>query len=508
MSVNSFAAGPAPAAKAGPRQWLGLTILALPCLLYSMDLTVLNLAVPHITAALRPTGTQLLWIVDIYGFLLAGALVTMGAIGDRIGRRRLLMIGAAAFGLASLLAAFSTTAPMLIASRALLGLAAATLAPSTLSLIRTLFEDERQRSFAIGIWMASFSVGGAIGPLVGGMLLEYFWWGSVFLIAIPVMLLLLVAGPYLLPEHRESSVERIDLLSAALSIASMLTLVYGVKHIVVGDVSALSIATLVAGFLLGWIFVVRQNSLATPLIDLGLFRMTGFSRALVVNLAGFFLAFGTLLFLAQYLQLVLGMGTFKAGLWTLFSAAGFVAGSLLAPSLLRWFRSYSIMAGSLGLAGAGFSLLAVSLLWGSFPLLITATFLFSIGLAPVFALSADLIVGAAPEQKAGSAAAIAETSSELGGALGIAVLGSIVAAVYKFRALDLLPERGMQLAPALRDGISSAFAHLATVPLDQADVIRSAVVQAYVESFAAVAAISAVISLIVAIAARSRGSNA
>ena len=508
MSISSLTNGFTSSAKAGPRQWWGLAILALPCLLYSMDLTVLNLAVPHITADLRPTGTQLLWIVDIYGFLLAGALVTMGAIGDRIGRRRLLMIGAVAFGVASLLAAFSTTAAMLIASRALLGLAAATLAPSTLSLIRTMFEDERQRSVAIGIWMASFSVGGAIGPLVGGMLLEYFWWGSVFLIAIPVMVLLLAVGPLLLPEHRDASGGQIDLTSAALSIAAMLALVYGVKHLVVGDLSALSIIALMAGFAMGWVFLALQNRLETPLIDLGLFRRPGFSGALFVNLAGFFLAFGSLLFLAQYLQLVLGMGTFEAGLWTLFSAAGFVAGSLAAPMLLRCMQPRSVMAASLTVAATGFLLLAASLWWDVFAPLMAATFLFSIGLAPVFALSADLVVGAAPEEKAGSAAAIAETSSELGGALGIAVLGSIVASVYQLRVVSFLPDAVVERFPALQDGISNAFAQLEALTNAEAEPLHAAIAQAYVDAFASVAVVSAVVALVVAMAARSlRGSD-
>lgn len=503
MSAYSRMVGFASTAKAGPRQWWGLAILALPCLIYSMDLTVLNLAVPRIAADLRPTSTQLLWIVDIYGFMLAGALFTMGAIGDRIGRRQLLMIGAVAFGLASLLAAYSTTAVQLIASRALLGLAAATLAPSTLSLIRTMFEDASQRSIAIGIWMASFSIGGAIGPLVGGLLLEFFWWGAVFLIAIPAMVLLLAVGPFLLPEHRDPSRERIDLTSAILSIASMLTLVYGMKHLAVGDLSSLSVGALFVGVALGWRFISRQKWLTDPLLDLGLFRMTGFSGALIVNLSGFFLAFGTLLFLAQYLQLVLGMGTFEAGLWTLFSAAGFLAGSLGAPSLLRWAQTSSLMAAGLLIAAAGFGLLAASLWWGHFALLLAATFLFSIGLAPVFALSADLIVNTAPVDKASSAAAIAETSSELGGALGIALLGSVVGGIYQSRALQLLPDQATHIAPALQDGISHAFAQLDSFTETQIDIIRAAIVQAYVEAFSTIAVLNALIALIVAIAARS-----
>ena len=227
MSDVMLVAGP----RATRREWIGLAVIALPCLLYSMDLTVLNLAVPHLSADLKPSSSQLLWIVDIYGFLLAGSLITMGTLGDRIGRRRLLLIGAVAFGLASVFAAFSTSAAMLIVSRALLGIAAATLAPSTLSLIRNMFLDPKERTFAIGVWIASFSAGGAIGPLVGGILLTYFWWGSVFLVAVPVMAALLVLGPIFLPEYRDPEAGRLDILSAVLSLVAVLSVIYGIKRI-------------------------------------------------------------------------------------------------------------------------------------------------------------------------------------------------------------------------------------------------------------------------------------
>ena len=219
---------------AGRREWIGLGVLALPCLLYSMDLTVLNLAVPHLSADLEPSSTQLLWIVDIYGFLVAGSLITMGTLGDRIGRRRLLLTGAVAFGAASMLAAFSFTAPMLIAARAILGVASATLAPSTLSLLRNMFLDPRERTVAVGVWIASFSAGGALGPLLGGLLLEHFWWGSVFLVNVPVMLLLLALGPRLLPEYRNPNPGRLDPISAALSLVAVLTVIYGIKRIAAG----------------------------------------------------------------------------------------------------------------------------------------------------------------------------------------------------------------------------------------------------------------------------------
>src|SRR5688572_28030502 len=261
------------APRAGRREWIGLAVIALPCMLYSMDLTVLNLAVPHLSADLKPSSAELLWIIDIYGFMVAGALITMGTLGDRIGRRRLLLIGATAFGIASVIAAFSSSAEMLIATRALLGVAGATLAPSTLSLIRNMFLDPNQRTFAIGVWVTSYSVGGAIGPLLGGILLEYFHWGSVFLLGVPVMLLLLVLGPLLLPEYRDPKAGRLDLLSAALSLAAVLLVIYGLKRIAEGGLAWLPVVCIAIGLLVGFQFVRRQRRLADPLIDLRLFRV-------------------------------------------------------------------------------------------------------------------------------------------------------------------------------------------------------------------------------------------
>lgn len=235
---------------------------------------------PQISADLKPSSSQLLWMVDIYGFLVAGSLITMGTLGDRIGRRRLLMIGAAAFGAASVLAAYSRSAEMLIATRALLGIAGATLAPSTLSLIRNMFLDPTQRTFAIGVWVTSYSVGGAIGPLLGGIVLEYFWWGSIFLLGVPVMVLLLVVGPMLLPEFRDPKAERLDLLSAAQSLAAVLLVIYGLKKLAEDGLGWLPAVSVGAGVAIGILFVRRQRTLATPLIDLNLFRVPAFNASL------------------------------------------------------------------------------------------------------------------------------------------------------------------------------------------------------------------------------------
>ncbi|HSK38043.1 MAG TPA: MFS transporter, partial [Actinomycetota bacterium] len=344
--------------RAGRREWIGLAVLALACLLYVMDLTVLHLAVPALSADLQPTSAQLLWIIDIYGVFVAGSLITMGTLGDRIGRRRLLMIGATAFGLVSLLAAFSPNAESLIVSRALLGVAGATLAPSTLSLIFHMFQDPRQRSVAIGFWIGSFSAGSAIGPVLGGAMLELFWWGSVFLLALPVMAALLLLGPRVLPEYKDPEAGRLDPISAAMSVLAVLGVIYGLKEIAQDGLSGGSVAAIVAGLAIGMAFVARQRRLADPMIDVGLFRLGRFNAALATNFLAIFVAVGYFLFVAQYLQLVLGLSPLKAGLWSLPSAVGFIIGSQFAPRVLGGIRPAYVISGGLALAAVGLGLLA------------------------------------------------------------------------------------------------------------------------------------------------------
>jgi MFS transporter, DHA2 family, multidrug resistance protein len=425
--------------KAGPREWIGLAVIALPCLLYSMDLTVLHLAVPALSRDLQPSSAQLLWIIDIYGFLVAGTLIIAGTLGDRIGRRRLLLIGAAAFAVASVAAAFSTSAEMLIATRALLGIAGATVAPSTLSLIRNMFLDAHQRTVAISIWITSYSLGGAIGPLIGGSLLEYFWWGSVFLIAVPVMVLLLVIGPMLLPEYKDPNAGKPDLVSAALSLAAVLSMIFGLKQIAQSGVDVLSVLSIVIGLALGGVFVRRQLTLADPLIDLRLFRLPAFSASLTTYGLTILVMFGGFLLLPQYLQLVVGLSPFDAGLWTLPWALAFIVGSLVTPRLTRGIRPAHLMSAGLALSGLGYWLVAGFDATTRFPEFALVTFILAIGVAPVFTLTTDLVIGSAPPERAGAASAISETSAEFGGALGIAVFGSIGVAVYRGMIADAMP---------------------------------------------------------------------
>jgi DHA2 family multidrug resistance protein-like MFS transporter len=465
-----------------------------------MDLTVLNLAVPHLSADLQPSSVQLLWIVDIYGFVLAGSLITMGTLGDRIGRRKLLLIGAAAFGSASVLTAFSSSAAQLIVARGLLGVAAATLAPSTLSLIRIMFTDPKQRTMAIAIWVASFSAGAAMGPVAGGVLLEHFWWGSVFLIAVPVMVLLLVLGPVLLPEFRDADARRLDLVSAALSIVAVLAVIYGLKQIAQDGIGPLSVLAILGGLVVAWRFVCRQQALTDPLIDLVLFRDRVFTTALAINVLDFFIGFGIFLFIAQYLQLVLGLSPLHAGLWTVPWAVGNVIGSMLTPVFVRMVRPAFVMAGGLVLAAVGFFVLGQIHAASGLAILLTGSVILSVGLAPMTTVSTDIIVGIAPPERVGAASSISEMSSEFGGALGIAILGSIGTAMYRSEVATTLPATvpagATDAALSTLGGVTAMAAQLPD-PL-RLEVLRIAR-EAFTQAFALVSRICTAIALATAI---------
>ncbi len=486
--------------RASAREWVGLAVLTLPCLLISMDLTVLYLAVPHLSADLKPSAAQLLWIVDIYGFLIAGSLITMGTLGDRIGRRRLLLIGAGAFGLASVLAAFSTSAEMLIATRAVLGMAGATLMPSTLSLIRNMFHDAGQRTFAIGIWTTSFSIGGIIGPLVGGAMLEHFWWGSVFLLGVPAMAMLLVLGPLLLPEFRSEQRGDYDLISALLSLLTVLAVIYGVKRVAESGLDLPAALAVVLGLVLGTAFVRRQQRLDHPLIDLTLLRSAAFSTSLATNVFGFFVMFGTFLMTAQYLQLVLGLSPLIAGLWSVPSSLGFTVGSMVTSFVAKHARPAYVMAAGAILAAIGFTLLTQADATSGLPVVVIASVTWSIGLAPVYILATDMIVTAAPADRAGAASAISETATELGGALGIAVIGSVGTAVYRALMANVLPADAPAAAvAAARSTLGGAVAMAELTPAQFGGSVLATAREAFTYGMAMSATIAAIAMVAIAL---------
>ncbi|MEV7541040.1 MFS transporter [Streptomyces sp. NPDC089915] len=420
-----------PEVKAGRKEWIALGVLLLPVLLVSMDLTVLYFAIPSISEDLRPSGSQQLWMIDIYGFVLSGVLLTMGSLGDRIGRRRLLLIGALVFGAGSVLAAYASSADMVIIARALQGIGGATLMPSTLALIRNLFRDQTQRRSAVAVWSTGMAAGAALGPVVSGALLNGFWWGSVFMINVPVMLLLLVAAPFLLPEFRDAAAGRFDLISAALSLGVVLPVIYGFKRIAVDGFSLPYVGAILVGLALAPVFLRRQRTSADPMVDLTLFRNGAFGASVTVNMLACFTLVGYSLFSTQYMQSVLGMTALKSALWTIPGTLAVGAVVPVATVLVRTVKPAHII-------GTGFALATVALLMltqvpaeDGLVLILIGIIALAVGLTPVLTLVTELVVGQVPPERAGTASALLQTGQELGGALGVAVLGSIGAAVYR-----------------------------------------------------------------------------
>jgi MFS transporter, DHA2 family, multidrug resistance protein len=367
-----------------------------------------------------------------------------------------------------------------------------------------LFLDPGQRTFAIGVWITAYSLGGAVGPLLGGALLEFFWWGSVFLLAIPVMAVLLVLGPLLLPEFRDPDAGRLDIPSAALSLVAVLAVVYGLKQLAQDGLGALPFVAIAIGLALGTLFVRRQSRLEDPLIDLRLFRVPAFSASLAVYTLGILVLFGSFLFIYQYLQLVLELSPFRAGLWTLPSFGGFVVGSMLAPMFVKRVRPAWVMTAGLAVAAVG--LLGLTQLGAESGLgvLVGASLVYSLGIAPIFTLTNDLILGAAPPERAGAASAISETGAELGGALSIAILGTIGTAVYRAQVDDGIPASlPNDQAGTARDTLGGAVATSTELTEALANQVLEAARLAFTQGLRVVALVSAILAALAAVAVAS-----
>ncbi|SDM82553.1 MFS transporter [Nonomuraea jiangxiensis] len=473
---------------AGRREWMGLAVLASVALLLSVDGSVLYLALPQLTADLGAGAAEQLWIVDIYSFMLAGFLVSMGTLGDRIGRRRLLTIGAAAFGAASVLAAFSVNAEMLIATRALLGIAGAALMPSSLALIRNMFHDGKQMATAIGLWYACFMVGMAIGPLVGGLLMEHFWWGSAFLMGVPFMVLVLVAARSLLPEYRDPGAGRLDLVSVALSLATILPVIYGLKEVARSGWHPVSVAAVVAGLACGVVFIRRQRRLVNPMLDLRLFGNRTFTATLGIMLLGGIVMSGTTLMTTQYLQTVEALSPLQAGLWLVPQNIAMIAALTLAPALARRIGTAYVMAAGLALGAVGLFLHTQVPSVGGTGLVVAGLVVACAGIALPMGVGNGVIMMAAPPEKAGSAASLTETGGEFGVAVGVAVMGSLGTAVYRGQLPEHLP------VEAARESITAAVTAAKDLP-DLLDLARAA----FTTGLNTVAALSTVVFLALAV---------
>ncbi|MCT9932852.1 MFS transporter [Planotetraspora sp. A-T 1434] len=483
------------------RKWGTLVIACLAVLLLSIDLTVLHLASPKLVADLNPSATQFLWIADIYGFALAGLLVTMGNVGDRIGRKRLLLIGTAAFGAASAITAYAPNPELLIAARALLGVAGAVIMPSTLSLVRNVFTDPKERTSAVGVWSSVSAVGFALGPLVGGALLDHFWWGSVFLINLPVVAGILVAGFVVLPESRNPRPGRIDLPSVPLSVVGVLGLIYALKEAARGGAAQGSvIATALIGVAALVVFVWRQTRLAEPLIDVRLFRRRAFAASVGAELVAMFAMLAMSLVFAQYFQLVLGWSPLIAGLAGMpggFAAGG--GGALAGTLVHKWGRG-PVVALGLAMTATGFALFSRIGTDLSYPYLLVAMIIQGVGMGFTFAVTNDTLLATAPKERAGAAGAISETAHEMGGALGIAVLGSVLNSTYR-NGLALPAGLPAGAEAQIRDTLGGALRAAATLPRDVAGAVTEAAKQAFVEGLHATVLTGAAILLCLAVAA-------
>jgi len=492
-------ANPTVARLAGRKEWIALSILCLPLMVVSMDVSVLFFAAPSIAADLLPTATEQLWIFDVYGFILAGLLLTMGAVGDRIGRRRLLMIGSIGFALSSLLAAYAHTAPALILARGVMGIAGSTLMPSTLALVRTMFQNPAQRTKALSIWSAVMASGVTVGPIIGGLLLDSFSWGAVFLINIPAMALLLLIAPFLLPESRSTVRSRIDLLSSILALAAILPVTYGVKTLSENGWAVLPAALLAAGMLIGIAFVRRQLTIGNPLIDIRALMERRTGGSILVNFIATFTLMASALINTQFLQSVLGYSAFVASLWSVLPSIAVGAAAPIAAKLSQTCGRPRVMAGGFALSAIGFGVLTQIRLDGFSPLvvLLVGAGLIAAGIVSVMTLVTDYVVGVAPADRSGAVGGLIETSSELGGAFGIAILGCVLAAIYRHAVSPLLPA---ELTPeALRSAgqtIAGASAAAQHVPAATAAQIIHASRDAFVTAMHATCFISGIILLL------------
>lgn len=493
--------------RVGWRGWMALVVLMLPVLLVSVDNTVLSFALPDIARDLAPTSAQQLWIIDAYPLVLAGLLVTMGTLGDRFGRRRMLLIGATGFAIISGLAAFAPSAEWLIAARAGMGIFGAMLMPSTLSLLRSIFTDRDQRRFAIAVWATMFSAGAALGPIVGGVLLEHFAWGSVFLMAVPVLVPLLVLAPFLVPESRDPHPGRIDPISIALSMLTMVPIVFAIKEAAVYGFGLTIPLLVIAGLVFGLLFVRRQLRLEVPMLDMRLFAQGTFTGALLVNLLSVVALVGFLFFVAQHLQLIVGLSPLESGLALVPGMLAMIISGLSVVPVAKRVSPRIVVPVALMFSVTGYVLVAVSATDADLGLLIGAFALLGFGIGAAETVSNELILSSAPPAKAGAASAVSETAYELGAVLGTAVLGGILTSLFR-TGMTLPNGVTAAVADAARETLAGAMTVADDLGGAVGEQLRLAAAHAFDSGVVVTALVGAVLVVVAAvIAAATLGSN-
>ncbi|MFD2762726.1 MFS transporter [Micromonospora eburnea] len=485
-------------ARAGRREWMALAVLCLPTLLTTVDISVLILALPRLATDLGASGTQQLWVTDIYGFMIAGFLVLMGTLGDRIGHRNVLLGGAVGFMVASLLAAYSTSIEMLLVSRALLGISAATVMPCVLALIAQLFPNPAQMGAAMGVWGTSIMLGVILGPVVGGLLLGSFWWGSIFLMGVPVMALLLLVGPGLLPAARHPHPGRLDPLSALLTLAALLPVVYGLKEIARAGWAAMPLGAIVVGLAFGLMFVHRQRHLTHPMLDLALFRNPVVSTIVLLGLAFGFITAGAGLVSTLYMQLVADLTPLKVALWMLIPAGAMIIGGNIGPAVARTVRPAYVLAAGMVLAAVGALVVTQVNVSGGLATLIVGLVVMYVGGSPSATLANAVLMSSTPPEKAGAAGSLSSTGGELGVALGVAVLGSVAGAVYG-SAVDVPAAVPPEAAIPAGESIVGAAAVADTLPEPVAAELLDSAREAFTQALHGASLINLVLFLAVAV---------
>ena len=471
-------------------RWLILLVVSSALFLIVIDMTVLYTALPSLARDLGTDASEKLWIINAYALVVAGLLPGLGTLGDRVGHKRMFIGGLCVFGVASLVAAYSPSPTILIGARALLAVGAAMMMPATLSIIRLTFNDERERALAIGIWGAVASGGAAVGPLVGGVLLEYFWWGSVFLINVPVVLVALVAAGVFIPRSKGNREVGWDPVGSLQILVGLVGLAYAIEEVAMAVAAAAVIGALALA-----IFLRRQRRSAAPMFDLTLFENREFVLGVVVALVSSFSVVGLELVLRQRLQLVLGYSPLQAALFVLpGSLLAFIGGPLAGWSAPRY-GTGQVMAAALllgGLAVAGLFLAADA---GPMPQLLSLS-VFGLGLGASIAVASNAIMSRAPAERAGMAASVEEVAFELGGAIGITILGSLLAGVYA--AVLVLPAG---LPPSVREGIDRALRVAETLPAEAGHLLTEAVYAAFDAAYLSALALDAVLLVGVAVMA-------
>jgi EmrB/QacA subfamily drug resistance transporter len=472
------------------RRWLTLVVLCISLMVITLDNTILNVALPTLAhgkelGGLGASGSALQWIVDSYVLIFAGLLLTMGSLGDRFGRYKLLTIGLILFGTGSVLSAFAPSAAVLIVTRSLMGIGGACIMPGTLSILTNVFHDPGERARAIGVWAGVAALGVGIGPVAGGALLTHFWWGSVFLVNVPIVVTALILGYFLVPDSYDHTAPKLDPVGAGLSIVSLGLILWSIieapSH---GWTSPEIVTGFVVGTMLVIAFLLWERSYSSPMLDLKFFKNPRFSAASAAIMLVFLALFGTIFVLTQYLQSVLGYSTIKAGSILIPQSLALMIFAFLSP---RWV----VMFGNKIVVAFGLSLVAVSLL-GFLTLdvdstalhVILVTVIMGIGMGNVMSPATESIMGSLPREKAGVGSAMNDTTRQVGGAIGVAVMGSILSSHYGPKLASLLGGKvPAGIVASARDSVGRAVASVSDPKHPVAAGIHAQVISAAHQSF-------------------------